>query len=603
MEKIIHYCWFGNKKMNDYTLSCIKSWQEHFPDYQIKVWNENNFDVKICSYTKEAYESNQYAFVSDYVRLYALYNYGGIYFDTDYEVLRNFENLLNADLILGFENPEKVQTAVMISKKGNPILLQLLQYYDTLHFIDKNNNFLQITNVEIISNYLLKLGLQQNNSYQKFNNIEVYPSEFFCPLDFNSGYINITENTVGIHAFEGSWLNEEQHIYFQNKRKYGRTEAQNRKQLIQKTTLRTLKYSIIITYYKNLNQLNACINALNISLKNRMDFEIIIVNDNEFEKINTAKLNNISNIKQIIIHNNDLNVGYSAACNIGANLASGEYLIFVDSDIIVDQMWLIEMEKTAMNHPHFGAISSKILKQSNKGIEYFGMLLYEVDSIKPKYQNNRPSLYTSEDKEFKIVTSGCMMISKKFFYSIGGFDETLYNSHCDLDLSLRISSRKNYVSSQSLAFHRGGTSGDIRHVSYIKARSLFFKKWSGFNMNEIALTELEKMYSEYKEHISSRYYKVYNFSNTRYDKIYLQTLEKALNIHIVSEIILRNTSQSKIQLYDLLDCTISKTSMPIIYFVDNFNLITENSLWFSERPFKRDLIVDWNGNIMPINDL
>lgn len=122
-------------------------------------------------------------------------------------------------------------------------------------------------------------------------------------------------------------------------------------------------------------------------------------------------------------------------------------------------------------------------------------------------------------------------------------------------------------------------------------------------MNDIALKELEEMYSEYKENISSRYYKVFNFSNTRYDEVYLKVLEKALNIHIVSKIDLRNTSQSPIQLYNLLDYSIVETSMPIIYFVDNFNLIINNKLWFNERPFKRDLIIDWNGNIIPINEI
>ena len=603
MKKIIHYCWFGNKKMEDYTIACIKSWQEHFPNYQIMVWNENNFDVNICDYTKEAYEAKQYAFVSDYVRLYALYNYGGIYFDTDYEVFKNFEDLLTADLTLGFESIGKVQTAMMFSKKSNPNLLHLINYYNTQHFIQSDKSYSQITNVEIISNYLLKLGLKNKNVYQKFNNIEIYPSEYFCPIDFNSGSINITKKSMGIHSFSGTWLDKNQKIYFKNKRLLGREEAKEKQLIFKNSSSNFLKYSIIITFYKNLNQFQACLNALSIALKNRKDYEIIIVNDNEFQKLNRNHFNNIKNIDNLNIINNDKNVGYSAACNIGSSNSNGEYLIFIDSDIIVDSMWLIEMELTAKKHPDFGAISSKILKQSNNGIEYFGMLLYEVDSIKPKYQNNRPSKYISKDRKFNIVTSGSMLISKKLFNSIGGFDETLYNSHCDLDLSLKISSKNNYVSNKSIAYHGGATSGDIRYVSYIKARSLFFKKWASFNMNDITLKELEEMYSEYKENISSRYYKVFNFSNTRYDEVYLKVLEKALNIHIVSKIDLRNTSQSPIQLYNLLDYSIVETSMPIIYFVDNFNLIINNKLWFNERPFKRDLIIDWNGNIIPINEI
>ena len=103
MKKTIHYCWFGKNKMEDNVLSCINSWQKHFPNYQVKVWNENNFDIKCCEYVKEAYQSKQYAFVSDYVRLYVLYHEGGLYLDTDYEVLKNFEDLLNEELVLSFE--------------------------------------------------------------------------------------------------------------------------------------------------------------------------------------------------------------------------------------------------------------------------------------------------------------------------------------------------------------------------------------------------------------------------------------------------------------------------------------------------------------------
>ena len=288
---------------------------------------------------------------------------------------------------------------------------------------------------------------------------------------------------------------------------------------------------------------------------------------------------------------------------MGARKAIGTFLIFIDSDIMVDELWLVEMEKTASKNKGFGAIAANILKLSNYTIEYFGMLLYEVDSIKPKFGNQNNSLYTSKDRKYLIVTSGCMMISQSTFNDIGGFDETLYNSHCDLDISLKLLHKDNFICSQAIAYHRGSTSGNIRHVSYIKTRSLFFKKWADFNMNDIALKELGIMYSEYKKLIPSQYYMVINFSNTRYSDVYLKVLEESLNIKITSIIDLRNPSQNQIILTDILECSLMNSNMPIIYFADNYNLLHNNYYWFSQKQFNRDLIVDWNGNIVLVADI
>ena len=535
MKKTIHYCWFGKNKMEDNVLSCINSWQKHFPNYQVKVWNENNFDIKCCEYVKEAYQSKQYAFVSDYVRLYVLYHEGGLYLDTDYEVLKNFEDLLNEELVLSFEKEGKIQTCMIYAKKNNQLIKKIMEYYHTTHFLNYDGTFNTKTNVDIITDYLFELGLIEKDSYQQLENIKIYPTEYFCPFDFETGKLNMTSKTVGIHNFAGSWLTNDQKSYFNLKRKFGKDKAKNVITNLDSNKDSTIKYSIIISFYQNKNTLNCCLQAIFKSLRNRSDYEIIIVNDNNFLTLFDNDLNcKFIKKNKLRIINNNINLGYSGCCNMGARKAIGTFLIFIDSDIMVDELWLVEMEKTASKNKGFGAIAANILKLSNYTIEYFGMLLYEVDSIKPKFGNQNNSLYTSKDRKYLIVTSGCMMISQSTFNDIGGFDETLYNSHCDLDISLKLLHKDNFICSQAIAYHRGSTSGNIRHVSYIKTRSLFFKKWADFNMNDIALKELGIMYSEYKKLIPSQYYMVINFSNTRYSDVYLKVLEESLNIKITS---------------------------------------------------------------------
>ena len=590
--------------MEDNVLSCINSWQKHFPNYQVKVWNENNFDIKCCEYVKEAYQSKQYAFVSDYVRLYVLYHEGGLYLDTDYEVLKNFEDLLNEELVLSFEKEGKIQTCMIYAKKNNQLIKKIMEYYHTTHFLNYDGTFNTKTNVDIITDYLFELGLIEKDSYQQLENIKIYPTEYFCPFDFETGKLNMTSKTVGIHNFAGSWLTNDQKSYFNLKRKFGKDKAKNVITNLDSNKDSTIKYSIIISFYQNKNTLNCCLQAIFKSLRNRSDYEIIIVNDNNFLTLFDNDLNcKFIKKNKLRIINNNINLGYSGCCNMGARKAIGTFLIFIDSDIMVDELWLVEMEKTASKNKGFGAIAANILKLSNYTIEYFGMLLYEVDSIKPKFGNQNNSLYTSKDRKYLIVTSGCMMISQSTFNDIGGFDETLYNSHCDLDISLKLLHKDNFICSQAIAYHRGSTSGNIRHVSYIKTRSLFFKKWADFNMNDIALKELGIMYSEYKKLIPSQYYMVINFSNTRYSDVYLKVLEESLNIKITSIIDLRNPSQNQIILTDILECSLMNSNMPIIYFADNYNLLHNNYYWFSQKQFNRDLIVDWNGNIVLVADI
>ena len=206
IPKKIHYCWFGGKELPKLAKKCIESWKKYCPDYEIIEWNENNFDINMNTYVKEAYENKKWAFVTDYVRLYALYNYGGIYMDTDVEVVRNLDEFLENESFFGFEDSNHVSTGIMASKKNNQLIKEISNHYDTRNFIMKDGKLDMTTNVIIITEILSKKGLKKNNKKQTIEGLTIYPSEFFCPLDCNSKKLRKTRNTHAIHWFSGSWL-------------------------------------------------------------------------------------------------------------------------------------------------------------------------------------------------------------------------------------------------------------------------------------------------------------------------------------------------------------------------------------------------------------
>ncbi len=212
IPKIIHYCWFGKGRMPDMATKCIASWIRFLPDYELRIWNEETFDVNSILYVKEAYEARKFAFVTDYVRLFAIYHYGGIYMDTDVEVLKSFNNLLELPAFSGFESETEIPTGIMASEQFGQWALEQLSYYQEKHFLNADGSLNLKTNVEIISEIMAKNGFRLKNSYQIYkNSIHIFPKDYFCPKS-RTGSIVITPNTYCIHHFEGSWQPKGQKI-------------------------------------------------------------------------------------------------------------------------------------------------------------------------------------------------------------------------------------------------------------------------------------------------------------------------------------------------------------------------------------------------------
>ncbi len=207
IPKIIHYCWFGGTEKPEVVKRCMASWKMQLPDYEIIEWNESNFNIDTNSYVKEAYSSGKYAFVSDYVRVFALYNYGGIYLDTDVEVYKSFNDLLHNPSFWGFEQENYIATNTIKEKKGNVLIKQFLDSYNGKKFIREDGTINSLTNVAVITKLLKWFGLKTNGQFQKIDEMGVfYPQTYFSPYDYINCQTFITDKTYTIHHFHKSWL-------------------------------------------------------------------------------------------------------------------------------------------------------------------------------------------------------------------------------------------------------------------------------------------------------------------------------------------------------------------------------------------------------------
>ena len=223
IPKIIHYCWFGGQPLPPLAKKCIASWKKYMPEYDIKEWNESNFDISLIPYSQQAYDQKKYAFVSDYARFWILYHYGGVYFDTDVEVIKPLEDIISKGPFMGCENsydPSKNPISLGVAPglglavaKGNNLYKEILDKYSNLQFICPDGTLNLKTIVEYTSEILYQKGLQNIPDIQKIENIYIYPKDYFCPIDYNTLKKDISENTRTIHHYAGSWQGPKERMF------------------------------------------------------------------------------------------------------------------------------------------------------------------------------------------------------------------------------------------------------------------------------------------------------------------------------------------------------------------------------------------------------
>lgn len=209
IPKIIHYCWFGKKDKSPQIENNIQTWKTILHDYEIKEWNEDNINIDMCAYLREAYEAKKYAFVSDYVRLWVLEQYGGIYFDTDVEVVRSLDDLLYLRGFGCWENDDIPSTGIMAAQKNNRVIAKMLASYSDEHFINDIGVYKLKPNTlrysEILKQCISKPG---DLGGTQFDDMLILPQCYFSPLCYGGRDIS-NEHTRTIHKFEGSWVSSQ----------------------------------------------------------------------------------------------------------------------------------------------------------------------------------------------------------------------------------------------------------------------------------------------------------------------------------------------------------------------------------------------------------
>lgn len=212
IPKIIHYIWFGGKPFPNKVLKCIESWHKYLPDYEFKLWNEDTFDVNSVEFTRQAYANKKWAFVSDYVRMYALNKFGGWYLDTDIEILRPIERFEVHRMVLGTDH-DGALTALMGSEPNHPYWSEVLAFYDSMNFVNKDGTFNMTVNNTHLQGVLESYGYKFENKYQELKEgIVVYPDDYFHVANNEKGTIHKTNNSYAIHWHTLLWTSEMSHL-------------------------------------------------------------------------------------------------------------------------------------------------------------------------------------------------------------------------------------------------------------------------------------------------------------------------------------------------------------------------------------------------------
>lgn len=219
IPKIIHYCWFGRKEKPADVVCCIDTWQQHLSGYRIMEWNEDNFCVDDApDYVREAYACQKWAFVSDYVRLHALCLHGGIYLDTDVEVFRSFDDLLDNTAFFGFESNDYLSTAVMGGVKQAPVFQEFLEQYKTRHFIlPDGTQDIVTTNVVALTRLLMGHGLQRSGKAQTVAGCRIYPQWYFSANDLINLFGKYRKGSFAYHHYSASWYERQSRNSFAKK--------------------------------------------------------------------------------------------------------------------------------------------------------------------------------------------------------------------------------------------------------------------------------------------------------------------------------------------------------------------------------------------------
>lgn len=205
IPRIIHYFWFGGAPLSEMAQNCIASWRKYLPDYEIKEWNETNFDVNVIPFTAEAYKLKKYAFVSDYARLWVLYEYGGLYLDIDVEMIQSPYSIIGNGPFFGTEKSVANNNDLLIAAGSLFGVEPKMNFIKSLLSDYESSSFAEITINKKITDKFISAGWKRKNEISYVDDFVIYPVSYFSPVDWRTKKIKKTKNTYCIHWFNGSW--------------------------------------------------------------------------------------------------------------------------------------------------------------------------------------------------------------------------------------------------------------------------------------------------------------------------------------------------------------------------------------------------------------
>lgn len=327
MQKYIHYCWFGGKPLSKLAKKCLKSWKKYLSDYEIIRWDESNCDINECKFAKEAYESKKWAMVADYFRTKAIKEYGGLYLDTDVEITKDINNLLDNTTFLGIEETGTVNAAVWYEKNRNSYLSEkLLETYQSFESFDVT----QINNVSIpklLTKILLDCGYKdgKNKKQTLEHDITIYPRDYFYPLTMDRSDSMFTDNTCMIHYYDASWITKKQKIEMYMVRKIGRAK--------------TVKLEILFSKVKNIIKRIIRLCLFPVVLLRRYKRKKSLITNEYLKRIDNTKerIEKYKDCNYIAIHNQEWLGVTSATIELFDNLVDcGEIYRREDIKLIGD---------------------------------------------------------------------------------------------------------------------------------------------------------------------------------------------------------------------------------------------------------------------------
>jgi glycosyltransferase involved in cell wall biosynthesis len=313
IPKIIHYCWFGESPLPDDAQQYIDIWRKMCPDYEFMKWDESNFDIDNYKYARQAYAEKKWAFVSDVCRLEKIYEYGGVYLDVKTEILRSLDDLLDHEMVVGFEQDNLIMGAFFMAKKEHPFIKSILNdFYKNETLLDDRGDMNDRTINSRIQEQMKKKGLKSDNTYQELDQITVYPKEYFCPTYWNSPRKDaITDHTYILHHFSGSWHND---------------RDRRRLELLRQELL----VSIVVPVYNVEKYLHACVDSL--TKQTYRNIEIILVDDKSLDKSGVLCDRLAEADDRIEVIHKKKNEGLNMARKTGFEASHGQYVTFLDSD-------------------------------------------------------------------------------------------------------------------------------------------------------------------------------------------------------------------------------------------------------------------------------